>query len=191
MLLFAHTGITLGIFNLFYRVLHPPYRESKKWHIDYRLILLGSMFPDIVDKPLGMLIFANSIANGRVYTHTLLVNLVLVSIGIYLVRRKRPNFLIFSLCSCFHLALDEMWLSPQTLLWPLLGWEFPRRDISHWWENVLQALFSDPRVYVPEAVGVAVLMIFGLILIKRRAVGKFLSRGSIIRSLTTTSSMDQ
>ncbi len=206
MLLFAHTGITLGIFSLSHHIFSrislyrkkeikfvsfakssisfsrspanpDPPANSKKWYIDYRFVLLGSVFPDIVDKPLGMLIFANPIANGRVYTHTIIVNLILVLIGICLVKRKRPNFLIFSLASCFHLVLDEMWLTPQTLFWPLFGWGFPKEDISHWWEGIFQALFTNPWVYVPEVIGAVVIITFGLTLIKRRAIGKFLFQG--------------
>jgi len=205
MLLLAHTGITLGIFNLcqriFFRIssyrkkggeLVPPIKSyglssvnpdppvnPKKWGIDYRLILLGSMFPDIVDKPLGMLIFADLVANGRVYTHTLLVNLVLVLIGVYLLKKKRFGFLIFSLSSCFHLILDEMWLTPQTLFWPLYWWGFPREDISHWWENIFYGLFANPWVYVPEIIGGVILISFGLTLIKRKVVGEFLLKGTV------------
>jgi len=156
-----------------------PPANSKKWHIDYHFILLGSMFPDIVDKPLGMLIFANLIANGRVYTHTLLVNLMLVLIGIYLLRRKGPNFLTFSLSSCFHLILDEMWLDVQTLLWPLYGWGFPKKDISHWWVNTFQGLFTNPWVYIPEIIGAMILARLGLMLIKKRMVDEFLFRGTL------------
>ena len=207
MLLFAHTGITLGVFSLSCRIfsklssyrkemkfvssaklstLSPasstnsdPPAKSKKWHIDYRFVLLGSMFPDIVDKPLGMLIFAGSIANGRVYTHTLLINLILVLIGIYLLKRRGPNFLIFSGCSCFHLILDEMWLTPKTLFWPVFGWGFPKENLSRWLENIFQALFTNPWVYVPEAIGAGIIITFGLTLIKRRAIGKFLLQGSV------------
>ncbi len=109
MLVLAHAGITLGIFNLSQRIF-------AKWHIDYRFVLLGSMFPDIADKPIGMLIFANAIASGRVYFDTLLVNLILLLFGFYLLRRKRPHFLIFSLAFSFHLVLDRMWLFPATFL---------------------------------------------------------------------------
>ena len=204
MLLFAHTGLTLGVIGLSCRVFSklsshrgrkvkpipspvlslsstnsdPPV-DSRKWQVDYRFILLGSMFPDIVDKPLGMLIFAGSIANGRVYTHTLIVNITLVLIGIYLIKRKKPNFFLFSISSCFHLVLDEMWLTPKTLFWPFLGWGFPRENLSCWWENIFQALFTNPWVYVPEIIGALIITVFGLILIKRRMLGKFLSQGII------------
>jgi len=202
MLLFAHTGITLGVFSLSYRIFSrlsshrkessikspaflpasstnsDPPANSKKWYIDYRFVLLGSMFPDIIDKPLGMIIFAGSIANGRVYTHTLFVNLILILIGAYLAKRKKPNFLFFSFCSCFHLVLDQMWLTPKTLFWPFFGWGFPKEDISYWWENIFQALLTNPWVYGPEVIGAAVIITFGLLLIKRRAIGKFLLQGS-------------
>jgi len=153
--------------------------NSTNLKVDYRLVLLGSMFPDIVDKPLGMLIFPDLIANGRIYTHTLLVNLILVVAGIYLFKRKKPCFLFFSLSSMFHLILDRMWLTPQTLFWPLYGWGFSKEDISSWWENIFQALFKDPSVYLPEIMGATILAAFGIILIKRKALGKFLLEGTL------------
>ncbi len=187
MLILAHTGITFGLFKLISQILFKVKRDLSfknsdppaKIKVDYRLIFLGSMFPDIIDKPLGMLIFSNLIANGRIYTHTLLVNLLLVFIGTYLTRRKKFNFLIFSLSSCFHLVLDEMWKTPRTLLWPLYGLEFPRGDISHWWEHILYGLLANPWVYVPEIVGGAILFAFCFILIKRNMLGKFLLQGYI------------
>lgn len=43
-----------------------PYFPAKpdKWYIDYRLVLLGSMFPNIVDRPLGILLFPNPIKSS-------------------------------------------------------------------------------------------------------------------------------
>ncbi len=170
MLVLAHAGITLGIFNLWQRIF-------ARWHIDYRFVLLGSVFPDIADKPVGMLIFANAIANGRVYFHTLLVNLILLLVSFYLLKRKRPNFLIFSLASSFHLVLDRMWLSPTTFLWPLYGWGFPQDDISHWWQNMLNGLLTNPWIYSSEIMGATILLTFAIMLIKRETVGKFLLKG--------------
>lgn len=191
MLLFGHTGITLGIFSLSCRLLsacfsHPAFMpvstksastNSRKWHIDYRLVLLGSIFPDIIDKPIGILIFANAIANGRVYFHTLLLNLILLSVGFYLLKRKRPHFFIFSLASFFHLALDRMWRFPTTFLWPLYGWRFPQGDISNWWQKMLNALLTNSRVYWFEIVGATILLTFAIILIKKERVSKFLLKG--------------
>lgn len=208
MLLLAHTGITLGIFYLLHRTFsklsfsrkkekkfaspaQKPSRlslspspdpalpaPSKNWQIDYRLILLGSIFPDIIDKPLGMLLFANLIANGRTYSHTIAINLILILIGLYLLKRKKPNFLIFGLSSCFHLVLDKMGQTPQTLFWPYYGWQFPKVEIISWWEYIFQGIFTNPWVYVPEIIGAIILNGFGILLIKKKMVGKFLLKGA-------------
>jgi hypothetical protein len=51
------------------------------------------------------------------------------------------------------LYLDEMWLSPRTLLWPLYGWTFEKTDVSHWLKDLLIWLRTDPSVYIPEIIG--------------------------------------
>jgi len=38
--------------------------------LDYRLVLVGSMLPDIIDKPLGGLVFREALESGRTYCHT-------------------------------------------------------------------------------------------------------------------------
>jgi hypothetical protein len=72
MLLFGHIGITLGVAWLI---------ESKlKVKMDYRLIIIGSLLPDIIDKPVGMILLP--LNNGRVFGHTLLFILILLLIGL-------------------------------------------------------------------------------------------------------------
>ena len=109
------------------------------------------------------------------YAHTLLVSLVLVALGIYLLRK--PNVLIFALASLFHLVLDEMWLTPQTLFWPLYGWGFPKEDISHWWQSMFQELLTNPWMYLSEIIGALILVRFGAILVKKGMAGEFLLKG--------------
>jgi GTP-binding protein len=69
MLLFAHTGITLGTAKVMARA--AGWREKGlPAQLDYRLVLIGSMLPDLIDKPLGGVILP--LGNGRIYSHTLL-----------------------------------------------------------------------------------------------------------------------
>ena len=78
-----------------------------------------------------------------------------------------------------HLILDEMWQTPQTLFWPLLGFSFPKEDLEGWVSNIWKALFSDPHLYIPEVVGLVVLLVLGIYLLKRRGVIKFLKGGRV------------
>jgi len=52
--------------------------------IDARLLLIGSLLPDIIDKPVGTFLFRESLSNGRIFCHTLAVLLFITLTGIYL-----------------------------------------------------------------------------------------------------------
>ena len=144
MLLFAHLGLSLAAAR--------PVRGAALGYV-----LLGSMLPDIIDKPLGELIFGTP-AMGRTICHTL-VFLMLLSAAAY----YRQDLRLASLAGgvAAHLMLDFIWNSPRTFLWPLLG-AFPRAsDLSTL--DYLQQLFrglSDPMVALPEMLGLSYLIYF-------------------------------
>ncbi len=121
MLLFGHIGITLGLF-LILGFLVPSIRSR----IDLQYVVFGSMLPDIIDKPIGRVIFAESIANGRIIGHTLVFSILLLLIGYYFYKsRNDSRFAIISVASFCHLLEDQMWAQPATFYWPLFGWSFP------------------------------------------------------------------
>jgi len=110
MFIFAHLGITAGgtlaLHKLASAVAHVPREKpgangasslllpirkrletsSPATWIDYRLILLGSMLPDIIDKPLGIWLFGNGIS----IAHTFVFSMVLMaaSFTVYTWRRR-------------------------------------------------------------------------------------------------------
>ncbi len=47
-------------------------------------MLIGSMLPDIIDKPLGGLICKETLGNGRTYAHTLLFLLLPFGLSMFL-----------------------------------------------------------------------------------------------------------
>ena len=149
MLLFGHIGITLGI---------AWFAGSKlKVKMDYRLIVVGSLLPDIIDKPVGMILLP--LENGRVFGHTLLFILVLLLIGL-----KYRKSLFLSFASFFHLIEDEMWSEAETLLWPLLGFEFPAKEHANFYEY-LERIVSEyapsfSHVFISEVVGLALILAF-------------------------------
>ena len=96
--------------------------------IDYRLVLLGSLLPDLIDKPLAWFFLHDYLdGNGHVYGHTLLAVLVVFLPGLLLlVFRSDPRILATGVAMLSHLAVDPTNHSPETLLWPLLGTDFPQ-----------------------------------------------------------------
>jgi hypothetical membrane protein len=143
-------------------------------------VLVGSLLPDIIDKPVGMLLFRNFFSNGRIFSHTLLFLAILTVAAVYLYRKKGQTWLVaLSFGTFIHLILDGMWLAPRTLLWPVYGWAFERIDLSHWPQDWLYDLMTNPGVYIPEITGATVLIIFMIWLVYRRKVYAFVTKGEI------------
>ncbi len=149
--------------------------------IDYRLVLLGSLLPDIIDKPVWLFVArlnSDTALSGRDYTHTLLFNLALFISALVLIRYRKSWLLLISLSSFMHLIFDQMWNSPAVLLWPLLG-PFPKEETVDWLPNIFQALFSYPDVYIPEIIGLAIVLLFAYRIVMRKNVISFVRGGAI------------
>lgn len=213
MLLFGHTGITLGAAVLLTntlarsypvqprvnKVMECPESTSKmhsaqsdpspgraRWftslgnHIDIRLLFVGSLLPDIIDKPVGTLLFRDSLSNGRVFCHTLAFLLLITLVGLYLHRNHGKTWMLtLSFGTFTHLLCDRMWLELRTLLWPLYGFAFEKIILTHWLQDTLRALHTDPAVYVPEMVGAAILVWFAVVVAGRRKVSVFIKYGQM------------
>ena len=144
MFIFGHLGITLGIFFILSQFI-----PSIRSRLDYRIIALGALLPDLVDKPIGRFLFAESVASGRLVGHTLVFVLILLIGGYVLLKQRRDSLGVQVAGAGFlHLVEDRMWMSPVTLLWPALGWKFPQGDAYGSFKDYLLDVIS--HCYVPE-----------------------------------------
>jgi inner membrane protein len=147
--------------------------------LDIRLLIIGSMLPDILDKPLALLPFGN----GRSITHTALVILVILVAGLLLSANFRKTWLLaIAIGMVTHFVLDSMWLSPQTSLWPFDGLAFPTPaqkiglgQIGLWWST----LTSNRSIDISEGIGLLIVLGLVWILIRERKVKSFLKSGRI------------
>lgn len=103
--------------------------------IDYRFAAFGALVPDLIDKPLKWFIFPDTLPDDHVYGHTLLLPLCLIAAGLLLARRGDLRLLVLGLGCLTHPLVDPTNTYPRTLLWPLLGTEFP---VSHQERGPLQ-----------------------------------------------------
>lgn len=187
MLVLGHAGITLGTAALLagtVRRSHSKPTWNLSWftalssYIDIRILLIGSVLPDIIDKPIGQYFFRATFSNGRIFSHTLLFLVLMTAAGFYLYKRRQKLWLLTLAAGIFtHLIMDKMWLAPRTLFWPLFGTAFDRMDLTDWTLNMLLALMSNPEVFVPETIGAVILLWFGLSLVFRKKVGAFIKYG--------------
>ena len=187
MLVLAHTGITLGMAVLVSSITQ---RNSKSksdvlaWlasfsaRIDYRILLIGSILPDIIDKPIGGVLFRDELSSGRIYAHTLLFLLLLSVVGFLLYRYRGSIWgLVLAFGTFIHHILDQIWLMPETMLWPIFGLEFERLPVTDWLSLWFSDFFSRPDIFVPELIGLGVLLWWGIVLLNQKRVGVFIRYG--------------
>ncbi|MFZ5645011.1 MAG: metal-dependent hydrolase [Bacillota bacterium] len=158
MLILGHMGITVGLAGIAGCLVEKV--AKKEFNINYGLVALGSMFPDIIDKPLGHMILRDTINYGRIFSHTLVFTALLWLVALWALRRGIFWPLAFSFGTLAHLVLDEMWQRPTVLFWPLYGWGFPSSG-QDFLQGVLQSMHR-PDVYLPEILGAAILIGFWL-----------------------------
>lgn len=82
--------------------------------IDYRLVMAGSIAPDLVDAPFG----------GARVSHTLLAAVVLLVVVMLATRGRRAarrRLLAVPIGVFAHLVLDAMWTRTGTFWWPVIG----------------------------------------------------------------------
>jgi len=205
MLLLGHAGITLAAGMLFQNAIPQlPTQQTQltqqtqstqstqqtgmlvwlKEHFDYRFLLVGSLLPDLLDKPTGQVFFYNTFQSGRIFGHTLCFNLLLLIVGIYALRKwKKTGLFILSFGSVIHLLCDEMWLSPEILLWPAYGWSFPKlvhTSFFAWLPQALNIMEAGPYIQVSEFIGGAILIWFTARLIYKKQVRAFITTGIVI-----------
>ncbi len=190
MLLFAHTGITVGAAALVTGILHNKATQERSgkmsWfgelnrRIDIRVLLAGSMLPDIIDKPLGHYFLAEYIGTGRAYAHTLLFLLLLVIGGVLLLKIRRSNqLLVLAGGTAAHITLDGMWANTRVLFWPLMGTSFVPVDLDSWARRIIEVLSSDAMVFIPEIIGFAVIAWLGVTILRQRKTYRFLRYGEL------------
>ncbi|MEQ1920512.1 MAG: metal-dependent hydrolase [Elusimicrobiota bacterium] len=140
MYIFGHTGLTAAT------------AHAVDHDVDLRWAVILALAPDLIDKPLSLLLPALVHHNTRSFGHTILFSLFILAALLLWKRRAKPAFLLWG-CYTGHFLFDSMWRNenPVILLWPLLG-DFPR--------PVRGSIFSEIALWsiLAEFVGLALLV---------------------------------
>ncbi len=145
-----HVGATLAIVRYVF----------KDPNMDLRFLAIGSLLPDLVDKPIGSVLFVDQFQTGRVYGHALLAPVMLLAVVMLVTRRgsvRRKAWLGLPIGALLHLFLDGQWANPEGFWWPFLGLDFPEMDPARLWP-LLEDTITDPLILLGEAVGLAYLV---------------------------------
>lgn len=136
--------------------------NSRLARLDYRLLALCSMLPDIIDKPLAILVFTGA-NTSQLITHSLIFSVVLLVISLLWWRSALPYMLAFA----GHVVLDRMWNHTESFWWPIYGWnvfwEYKPMNTAKEMVNVyLDIVTRYPQVWVIELIALLFFVWFGL-----------------------------
>ncbi len=164
------TGLILGL--LIGDLLH-----DRRWVLP---CAIGAILPDLFDKPLGMLIFNESIRDGRIFGHTVLMVVILGVIGLLVMNYwKTPVIAGIVVGVISHQVLDSMWWEPKNWLYPAHG-AFPRLNDSI---NLTSLLESELKNPVEIILFISVCVGIGLFVYRDRIVSALARHTGWVRGL--------
>lgn len=170
-MLFWHLGGTVALIRY-------AFRDER---MDLRFLMVGAILPDLIDTPVGLVAWER-FQTVRLASHSLTLAALLMVAVMLTTRRGRPRkrWMPVAIGVLMHLFLDAMWASPETLWWPLLGWEFTRTGLATV-GDYMAWLFRDPRTWAGEIVGLVYLAVLAgrAGLFGREALGRFLRTGRV------------
>lgn len=152
------TGFILGL--LLGEIFH-----DRRWAVP---CAIGAVLPDLIDKPIGHILFADAIGYGRIYTHTLLFCFALMVIGLVIAKyKKTPVVPALAVGILSHQILDLMWLEPINWLYPVMG-PFRGHLPSDYWYSLLSGEMSNPvEVILAIVLGIGIILSFNSLRVKQ------------------------
>lgn len=122
---------------------------KKRFEFNRFALIVGSLFPDIIDK---FLLFLN-LGSGRGISHTILFILISFVILHFITKGRKSISIPFLVGMVAHLILD---LPEVPLFYPFIMYEFIMIDdpLGLW----LYRLFNEPVVYLTEITGILILI---------------------------------
>ncbi len=125
------TGLILGF-------LLSEFLHDQRWLL---ACAAGAVLPDLIDKPIGYIFFPATIGYGRIYSHTILVALLILALGFAIWKVKNdPGVMGVGVGVLSHQILDLMWRQPSNWYYPLLGPFEGEMNEDYLWTMLMQEL---------------------------------------------------
>jgi len=150
----GHVAVTWGVTALLQK------NKSNLFRLDYRLLALAALGPDLIDKPLAIFVFPAA-QTSQLVAHSLVFNVVILLVALLWQRRALPYALAFVM----HIVADRMWNHTESFWWPLFGWQTfwqykPMNTAGAMLNTYLDIIYSYPQVWVVEVVALLFLIGF-------------------------------
>lgn len=187
MLIAGHIGLTVGVVKIYEKMTKKNSTKDSNF-IDYRIVVLGSILPDIIDKPLVQIIYGLRNHDGHLIAHSFIFSVLLIALGIIIFfTKKNKNVLLLGFCSLIHQLFDKAILLPNIFLLPNVNSSnfilLKRLEFVH---NITLPIytrfpylrdtmtyFEKPYVFISEVIGFIIIVYFICKLLKSKKCIEF------------------
>ena len=194
---FGHVGLTLVAAYAVDRVVREPLAKHASTiprgrldrlrlrvlrPIDYRVVLVGSLVADFIDKPLAFWVAPELVNHStRGMAHSVVFAVVVLLAALLSTSGWTGRLLVVSLASAWHMVLDQMWRTKEIALWPAYGWSFPAAAEKAFGEYSGSYLRQHIEFYndVWATIGLAIIAVFLVHLARHRHYGAFIRSGTL------------
>ena len=149
-------------------------------HIDYRVLIVSSLLPDLLDKPVSSVLSGSYAYESRAVGHALIFlgGIALLMILQWLWNRSTMLLPVF-FGVLFHDIFDEMWLQPETFLWPFQGWQFSKPAEDAWQRLVHMGGYNIRLLDFLDNISVLILLYFFMKMALGGRILEFLRKGRL------------
>ena len=173
MLPLSHIGFTTAAV----KVLESRLRLRR---MDYRILIVASLLPDLIDKPLARFLESSLTYESRAFGHTL-VFLGIIGVLAIIQRLGRKNCWLFPvfLGVLFHDTFDVMWLHREIFLWPMEGWQFSKPMDEAWQGWVQFGGYKIKKLDFIDNISVLFILFFFMKIALGRTIMEFVKKGKL------------
>ena len=148
--------------------------------MDYRVLVLASLLPDLIDKPLANVLEGSYIYESRAFGHSLIFLLCVFLLTLVQMLWSRCNWIFPAFLGILlHDFLDAMWLHPGIFFWPLEGWQFPKPVDEAWHGKISFGSYSISELDFYDNISVLILLVFFMKMALNGKIGEFFHRGRL------------
>ncbi|NMM65085.1 hypothetical protein HBE96_21100 [Clostridium sp. P21] len=191
MLIFGHVGITTGVIKVCEKVINRKKPKNNRL-IDYRIVILGSILPDIIDKPIVQVIYGLQNHEGHFIAHSFIFSALLIILGIVMfLKSKNKSILLLGICTFIHQIFDKMMVMPNIMFLSTINLDhFIVLKRFKFVNNIMVFItekfpyfsgvviyFEKPCVFISEVMGLIIIVYFVYKLYKNKGYENFLKQG--------------
>jgi len=148
--------------------------------IDYRIVIVSSLLPDIIDKSLLKLLESSFTYESRAIGHSLaFLGFIGIIMAMHWLWTKNVWLLPVFLGILFHDIFDVMWLHPGIFFWPIEGWQFPAPTNEAWLGTFQFGWYKIQQRDVFDNISVWILLYFFMKVALKGKILEFIRTGKL------------